>query len=898
MRRLLFILLLTLPWCLHAQKKVEKQVNILARKLRNAKEDTNKVKLLNTLSELSASVNAVEGVKYGETGLSLAQQLNWAKGIGRSYNSLGTNYASQSDYSKALDYFNKALSINESLQAADRVAQTLRNIGSIYHTRGSYSQALEYFLKAYKISTELQDKRGIAKDLANIGNVYQGQSNDALALDYLFRALKMNEELGNKSDIAGNLTSIGVIYIDQNFFYKSLENFKKALKIYEELGDKSKIALNLKCLGNTYFCLGNTSLALENYLKALELYGELGDKSGVARNLGNIGNVYQDEDNYPLALSYLMQAAEMNTLLGEKYPLGNNLGSIGILYLTIAQDTTGTIKADSLIPSGSASNMAGRNENLQKAISYLGRAVAVDVEIGNQREIQNFAGYLSQAYELSGNFKKALEAFELSVTAKDSVYSVESNLKIARLNAKREGDLRQKKIEMQHLKIVAAKNSRRYYITGLLMLLVLSGNLFQRFRLVRRARTQLEEKNKQIAEEKDNADMLRIRAERSEQFKREFLANMSHEIRTPMNAVNGMTDLLLEKDPRADQRHYLQVISRSSDILLHIINDILDLSKIEAGKLELEAIDFFLSDTVRQVKETLSFRAEEKGIYLSTHIDSKVPDILVGDPFRLSQILMNLGGNAIKFTGHGSVEMNIQLITVEGEQVKLLFSVSDTGIGIAADKLPTLFESFRQANTSDSRVYGGTGLGLSISRQLVELQGGAIWVESEEGKGAVFSFELGYSVGSLQRLNERALQEKKAEGIVLNGLRILLVDDNEFNRLVAAETLRSKAAVIIDEAVDGAEAVKLMEQFNYDAVLMDIQMPVMNGFEATAHIRNNLPAPGNATPIIALTASLLRHDMDTCLAAGMNACLPKPFKAWQLVKALAEVTGRADAPAK
>ena len=469
---------------------------------------------------------------------------------------------------------------------------------------------------------------------------------------------------------------------------------------------------------------------------------------------------------------------------------------------------------------------------------------------------------------------------------------VESNLKIARLNARRDADLQQKTFEMQRMKIAAAKNSRRYYITGLSMLVLLSASLFQRFRVARRSRMQLEEKNRLLALEKDNADTLRLRAERSERFKRQFLANMSHEIRTPMNAVNGMTDLLLEKDPRPDQRHYLEVISRSSDILLHIINDILDLSKIESGKMELETVDFLLTESVRQVKETLSFRAEEKGIYIDVHIDTGVPEVLLGDPFRLSQILMNLGGNAIKYTEQGSVEIKAELLGTDDDHVTLLFSVADTGIGIAADKLPTLFESFKQVNSSDTRKYGGTGLGLSIARQLVELQGGNIWVESEVGKGSTFFFELRYPVGALQRVRERGMKEKRADGSVLNGLRVLIVDDNEFNRMVAAETLHSKANLSIDEAGDGEAAIKMVAEADYDVVLMDIQMPVMDGLEATRYIRTQLPAPRNATPIIALTASLLRHDMEICQEAGMNASVPKPFKAWQLIRAMAEVTGR------
>jgi signal transduction histidine kinase/CheY-like chemotaxis protein/HPt (histidine-containing phosphotransfer) domain-containing protein len=561
------------------------------------------------------------------------------------------------------------------------------------------------------------------------------------------------------------------------------------------------------------------------------------------------------------------------------------VGNVGEIFLAIAKDSSGKLPSGPHIP-------GSRKEVVQQAIQNLKKGVAICTETSMLGGLVEFNQNLSRAYALAGNHKNALLCYKQYSRFKDSIFTNESIQKIALIDGKGEKEIKEKELEMQQMQLLSGRNEKRYYIAALASLVLLSGGLFQRFRIARRTRTQLEEKNALIAKEKDNADMLRLRAERSERFKRQFLANMSHEIRTPMNAVNGMTDLLLEKDPRSDQRHYLQVISRSSDILLHIVNDILDISKIEAGKLELETIDFSLSDTLRQVRDTLSFRAEEKGLYLQVHIDSKIPDVVLGDPFRLSQILMNLGGNAVKFTEHGSVEIKVSAQTMDKDHVKLLFSVTDTGIGIPSEKLPTLFESFRQVSASDSRVFGGTGLGLSISHQLVELQDGVIWAESEVGKGSTFLFALTYPVGSSQRLQARAAQEKKADGMVLNGMHILLVDDNEFNRMVAAETLHSKANITIDEAADGEEAVKMVARNDYDAVLMDIQMPVMDGFEATKYIRTRLPAPRNATPIIALTASLLRHDVEACREAGMDACVAKPFKAWQLIRALAEVSGR------
>ncbi|MFZ1799942.1 MAG: ATP-binding protein [Chitinophagaceae bacterium] len=398
----------------------------------------------------------------------------------------------------------------------------------------------------------------------------------------------------------------------------------------------------------------------------------------------------------------------------------------------------------------------------------------------------------------------------------------------------------------------------------------------------------IEQRTAALRKQKEIAETERTRAEQSEKFKQQFLANMSHEIRTPMNVVMGMTRLLIEKNPRNDQFKYLDGINKSSDNLLHIINDILDLSKIEAGKMELEKIDFSLRDMAEQVKQTLNFKAAEKGLELFIDIDSKISEVLIGDPTRLNQILMNLTGNAIKFTEKGSVHIKIEKSVVENN---LLFSVIDTGIGIPPDKLQSVFENFSQANTSDTRKYGGTGLGLSISKQLVELMGGNISIKSVEGAGTIFSFEINLPAGSKERMENQKLSQQ-IDGSTLNGLKILVVDDNEYNRIVVNDTLKLMAEVEIFQAINGKEAIAAVEQNNFDVILMDIQMPVMNGYETTKYIREKMSAPKNSTQVIALTASVIRSDLDKCRAAGMNDYVPKPFTIAQLISALAKAAGR------
>lgn len=427
---------------------------------------------------------------------------------------------------------------------------------------------------------------------------------------------------------------------------------------------------------------------------------------------------------------------------------------------------------------------------------------------------------------------------------------------------------------------------------GYLSILLLGIYLFHSWRtaIYKQRQKELEDEVKEatveIRSQKEEAETQRAKAEKSEQFKQQFLANMSHEIRTPMNAVMGMTNLLLDKDPRKDQINYLDGIKISSDNLLHIINDILDLSKIESGKMELENIDFSIRKSLNHVKKILNHRADEKGLELSYRIESDVMDVVMGDPVRLNQVLINLTGNAIKFTEKGSVS-----IEVNNAENGIKFSIIDTGIGIPEDKLQKVFESFTQANASDTRKYGGTGLGLSISRQLVEIMGGHILVESKEGYGTTFSFVVKFDKGSSERLEERLALDKDVDGSILDGLKILITDDNEYNRIVARDTLKSKANVEIFEAVDGQEAIDMVSKMQFDVILMDVQMPRMNGFDATRYIRSNFDSPIKDTPIIALTASVLRTDLDKCIQAGMNSYIPKPFKPQQLITGIAQVLG-------
>lgn len=387
----------------------------------------------------------------------------------------------------------------------------------------------------------------------------------------------------------------------------------------------------------------------------------------------------------------------------------------------------------------------------------------------------------------------------------------------------------------------------------------------------RQLNRELLDKKEELEQKVEQLEKTKAQAEKNSRAKTEFLSTISHEIRTPMNAIVGMTNLLSRENPREDQLEQLKILDFSAQSLLSLIDDVLNLSKIESGKIELEQSPFELYEWLKSVVDSFKHTADSRGISIRLDIDEEVPRYIVGDATRLTQILNNLISNAVKFTEEGGVVVGVHVLNKHDKRVRLQFNVADTGIGISEEKKEDVFESFAQEETHTTRRFGGTGLGLTISKKLVEMQNGNIYLDSKKGRGSIFTVVLDFEVAdSADRPSNSSKQDQ------LRDAHILVVEDNKINQKVIERFLQ-KWEVSISLAEDGEEALRIVQENSVDLIFMDLQMPEMDGYETTRNIRKMENTNKSDLPIIALTAAALSEVKEKVYAAGMNDFITKPF---------------------
>lgn len=513
-----------------------------------------------------------------------------------------------------------------------------------------------------------------------------------------------------------------------------------------------------------------------------------------------------------------------------------------------------------------------RSNDIEKIILPLTLKIESQKQQGNYEEVFRLNKKLMYIKDSITQFNRAKLLAEMQ-----EGYELENKLKqLELLNA-------QNKVNEVQLQV--KQQQQLAFIGGAFLLIIVTLGLRHRLLTMRKTKDLIQSKNEVLQE-------ARIKATSSEKFKNQFLANVSHEIRTPMNAIMGITNILIKNKHLDEQVKFLEAMHVSSKNLLVLINDILDLSKLEAGKVELEKSTFSINDIINKISDQLKTKAEEKSLELRINIDSAIPAVLVGDPHVLNNILFPILSNGIAFTDTGFVSIDCKVEGHSEHNFIISFKIADTGIGIIKEKLDKILNTFVKVHEKDALQYDGSGLELPIIKQLIELQGGSIEVESESGKGTTFYIEIPYATA--EKMTDQVVTEELFTHTTPADLSILLVEDNEFNVMVATEEITTAFEdVHLDVAENGKVALERIMEKDYSIILMDVQMPIMNGYEATRQIRK-LKNKKSGIPIIAMTANVMKQEIDKCFESGMDAYISKPFETSDLVNKINTLVARAN----
>jgi len=678
-----------------------------------------------------------------------------------------------------------------------------------------------------------------------------------------------------------------------NDYNSTLKNIQQGLMIAESENNSEGQAKAFALFGKVYQELNRPLEAIKNFNLSVSFYNEIALKPDLAFVYYEIGVCYIQMKNYTYAEDYFKKVEDVYNTLGiEGAPELINLQK-GIVYYakgenTIARNYLNTVvlksnekellnaKSEALYYIGLIELEDNRN-NL--ALNYFNRSIELSKK-SNNLELQSKAlRKISTIYENLMDLEKSYTNLKQHVIITDSIEEI-NNKKIGTedlINFKETERLKtielldKEKKEQQR----SSKFSKLISILSIALISILSLLSLSLYRNnIIRSQT-----NKLLQEKNNELQIAKDKAEKASKARAEFLSTVSHELRTPLNAINGITHLLIEENPKKSQLQYLTSLKFSGDYLLNFINDILEINRVESEKIEIENINLNIKQLLDDLHQSFLDLASKNSNEFIINVDNEIPDNLIGDPTKLSQIFINLINNALKFTSHGKVFLSASIVNKKEEITSILFEISDTGIGIPKDKQAKIFESFSQGSVEINRKYGGTGLGLAIVKRLVELIGGDIHLESTEGIGSKFSFVIDFKLGEQIYIEHK----KQYDETVFHNKHLLIVEDNKINQMITKKMLENKniSCEIIDNGEDAIEAVK---NNKYDLVLMDVHLPGINGTIATEKIRQF----NKTIPIIALTAISLNENRENLLSYGMTDVITKPFSPDNFYKVIAQ----------
>jgi signal transduction histidine kinase/CheY-like chemotaxis protein len=713
-----------------------------------------------------------------------------------------------------------------------------------------------------------------------------------LCVGLLFSQTKKSE----KTDSVSHYLQMANFNANVNNFKNSLDFTQKAIDYAHANKDVMAEAGALSTLGIFYLELKKYDDAIENFHKSIRLYNTQQPSDEQAFAYYNLGLGYMEKENYSQAEVSFNQAKTiyetikipdaidlLNLQKGIVYKAKGKYKQAQVIFSSLIgkpeTQETAPVKAEALYQMGTIEAEQGRN-NL--AINYMNRSLELNKIARNIDLESKVYKSMSAVYEDMSDMGEAFVALKKHLELKDTISAITSErLGTEDYNKFKESE-RLKNIEEMKRENKQQKDANRFAkvisilaIALISILSLLSLSLYKNNIIRNQSNLLLKEKNNELQLAKD-------KAEKASKARAEFLSTVSHELRTPLNAINGITHLLLEESPKKTQLNYLESLKFSGNYLLTFINEILEINRIESSNVQAEAINFNLKLLLENIQNSLREMAQQNNNRYIVEIDDAIPDNLIGDPTKLSQIFINLINNALKFTQNGEVKVIAKLMELGEESTSIYFKIVDTGIGIPEDKQETIFDSFSQGSIEINRKYGGTGLGLNIVKKLIDILGGQIRLESKVGKGSTFSFGLKFGVGSVMTVD---VNNEYDETVFINK-KILLIEDNKINQMITKKMLENKQMLveIIDNGEDAIEAVK---NNYYDLVLMDVHLPGINGTIATQTIRTF----DTHTRIIALTAISLNENREMLLSYGMNDVITKPFDPDNFYKVLSVNVG-------